>query len=403
KPENIFLLAQNHLYPDHVKLIDLGVLALPQDDPERAHGNTGQFIVGTPLYLAPEQATGEPPEPRTDLYALGAVIYHMLAGRPPFDDDDPTEVVRRHVNDDVPALDTLVEDLPPRLVALVHACMAKEPAQRPTDAARVIELLDACSRDLTAAFDGEGSLRSAPLPPVPAPGNPMAWLAFSEQLEQLTEMYFRDQVPDPLAQGLKRMVLARRGLERARAEADRRRQVADEAARERIEQRDRLQRRQRKLESGFTRVRERVQETHAELAQAEKAVAEHDDQYVQGLDGLRAMVGGSVAATPLPGLAARHAQLDALLEARTPKVADLNRARAAARKAAEALSALRVQRVDLEAATADLDMEDREEGARDEREAEGAIAARTTAERFFERACLRVLVEYAQGLAPSLH
>ncbi len=402
KPENIFLLTAHHLYPDHVKLIDLGVLALPADDPERAHESTGQFIVGTPMYLAPEQATGELPEPRTDLYALGAVIYHMLAGRPPFEDEDPTEVVRRHVNDEVPPLDTLVSDLPSRLVALVHACLSKDAAHRPPDASRVIELLDACSRDLTAAYDTAGSLRSAPMPPVPAPGNAMAWVTLSEQLEQLTGMFFRDRVPAPLKEGLKRMAQAGRGLERAKAEAERRRQVADDAARERIEQRDRLQRRQRKLEAGFARVEARLRDARQALATAEAGVLQHDERYGALLESLRGMIGSSIAATPLPGLAARHAQIDALLEARTPQVASLNRARSAERKAAEALASLRAQSIDLQAAFADLEVEDQEEGTRDERGAEGAIAARTTAERFFERAVLRVLIEYAQALAPAL-
>lgn len=403
KPDNVFVLRAGHLYEDHVKLIDLGVLALPTDDPERQHGETGQFIVGTPLYLAPEQATGELPDERTDLYALGGVLYHMLGGHPPFDHEDPTEVVARHVNDEVEPLDRVVPELPARLVALVHQCLAKTPQDRPADAAAVITMLDACARDLSVDLAHDGSLRSAPLPEVPASGHSIEWLAFVESLVGMVGMFWHAQPPARVAEALKRAVRAGKGLDRARTEADRRRKQCDEAARERIEQRDRLQRRARKLEASGARLTSRRTEAEAKVREAEAAVITQDEQYNEALARLQSVVGRNVALTSVSALSTHHAAVDAILAARTSLVARLNQSRAAERRAVEALAALHVEEIDLRGTFADLDLDDQEDGARDEREAHAAAGARMTAQRFYERTALRLLLEYVQALAPALH
>jgi serine/threonine-protein kinase len=84
-------------------------------------------IVGTALYMAPEQVAKGNVTPATDLYALGAVAYHCLAGRPPFDGDNALQVALRHLEDDP---DPLPDDVPPPVRALIGRAMAKHPADR---------------------------------------------------------------------------------------------------------------------------------------------------------------------------------------------------------------------------------------------------------------------------------
>ena len=90
-------------------------------------------VLGTALYMAPEQASGRPVSPATDIYALGAVAYHCLAGHPPFTGGNPLEIAVRHLHDDPPPLPA---DVPAPVRALVERTLAKDPADRyPTAAA----------------------------------------------------------------------------------------------------------------------------------------------------------------------------------------------------------------------------------------------------------------------------
>jgi len=94
---------------------------------------TGNAVPGTALYMAPEQAMGQPVSAATDIYALGAVTYHCLTGHPPFTGDTPVEVAVRHLQDELPPLPP---ETPPPVVALVTQAMAKLPDERiPTAAA----------------------------------------------------------------------------------------------------------------------------------------------------------------------------------------------------------------------------------------------------------------------------
>jgi serine/threonine-protein kinase len=93
-------------------------------------------VIGTALYFAPEQATKGAIGPATDIYALGAVAYHCLAGRPPFDGDNPITIAMQHLDDEPPPLPP---DVPPAVRALVATAMAKDPADRFPDAATMAE------------------------------------------------------------------------------------------------------------------------------------------------------------------------------------------------------------------------------------------------------------------------
>lgn len=93
--------------------------------------------IGTSQYMAPEQVAGGPVDGRTDLYALGCVLYAMLTGRPPFDGDSAVGIALQHLHRDPEPIGHLRPDLPGALADLVDRLLAKEPDHRPGAAARV--------------------------------------------------------------------------------------------------------------------------------------------------------------------------------------------------------------------------------------------------------------------------
>ncbi|WP_422732948.1 protein kinase domain-containing protein [Micromonospora sp. WMMD558] len=105
------------------------------------------MVLGTASYMSPEQAANQPVSPATDVYALGAVAYACLAGRPPFDGDNPLQVALRHLQDE-PA--PLPPETPAGVVAVVERAMAKRPADRWPDAAALADAASA-AREATLA------------------------------------------------------------------------------------------------------------------------------------------------------------------------------------------------------------------------------------------------------------
>ena len=87
--------------------------------------------MGTPEYMAPEQAAGQPADPRSDIYAVGSIMYEMLSGTPPYEGDNVMEVLHKKANEPPQSLAELRPDLPPAVVALVERAMARSPDARP--------------------------------------------------------------------------------------------------------------------------------------------------------------------------------------------------------------------------------------------------------------------------------
>ena len=143
KPENVLVTADGH-----AKVADFGIAkAIGQVCMTDFRTATGQ-IVGTPAYMAPEQISGGEITPQVDLYATGLIAYELLAGRHPFDGTDaPMALLMRHVNDDPPPLASVRPDLPPGVVAWVHAMLAKDPAARPAGAAHAWDRLEGVVSD----------------------------------------------------------------------------------------------------------------------------------------------------------------------------------------------------------------------------------------------------------------
>jgi len=120
KPANLLVASDGG-----VTLVDFGVAL-------SATVTTANTVIGTALYMAPEQVTGRRVSPATDIYALGAVAYHCLSGQPPFTGDTPSEVALRHLSDE-PA--PLPPDVPAAMRMLVARALRKDPAQRYPSAA----------------------------------------------------------------------------------------------------------------------------------------------------------------------------------------------------------------------------------------------------------------------------
>jgi serine/threonine-protein kinase len=157
KPSNVVLLSD---LDDWVKVLDFGLAKL-EDDYANEITYAG-VVIGTPLYMAPEAVRAEPPDPRTDLYALGCIIHEMLIGTSPFDAGSSALVLARQL-EDAPA--PLPSYVPAPLRVLVERLLAKSPDDRPRSAIEVRERLAACLSSQLAA-DEVLTLTHAALPAV---------------------------------------------------------------------------------------------------------------------------------------------------------------------------------------------------------------------------------------------
>lgn len=129
KPDNLFLV-QVPAVGEIVKVLDFGVAKLSDAPPSSAPLTATGAMLGTPAYMAPEQARGAAIDARADLYALGASLYHALAGTMPFTANSAPALLFAIVEQMPPPLVQLRPDLPHALVAIIERAMAKDPAAR---------------------------------------------------------------------------------------------------------------------------------------------------------------------------------------------------------------------------------------------------------------------------------
>jgi serine/threonine-protein kinase PpkA len=122
KPRNVLLDQQGHPF-----LADFGLARLIEGG---AITHSGVEMIGTPHYMSPEQARGQPVDGRSDLYALGVMLYQMLTSRVPFEADSTVGIVMKHLESPVPAVNEAWPVLPEALNPVVAKAMAKDPADR---------------------------------------------------------------------------------------------------------------------------------------------------------------------------------------------------------------------------------------------------------------------------------
>jgi len=170
KPANIVI--ADRPVRDLVKVLDFGLAkSLANDSVTWTSLTEVGAVLGTPLYMAPEAIAGAGADPRSDLYALGCIIYEMLAGAPPFVDPAVNVVLARHVTEPPP---TLPADVPAALGELVDDLLAKAPELRPASAAAVRARLEIylAGDEASDLDDAETLIRTPALPAVPAPARP---------------------------------------------------------------------------------------------------------------------------------------------------------------------------------------------------------------------------------------
>lgn len=166
KPDNVLIDREGS-----AKLADLGLAKASGDAPLMslgARGAQGSFaslsgaVVGTPYYMSPEQAEGKAVDTRSDLYALGATAYHLLAGRPPFEADTPMGVITKHLTEPAPPL----TGTPEALARIVARLLEKDAAKRHQTPAEL----------LAALAEARNALPLAPPPASPPAPRRRAWM-----------------------------------------------------------------------------------------------------------------------------------------------------------------------------------------------------------------------------------
>ncbi|HKI52514.1 MAG TPA: protein kinase [Anaerolineales bacterium] len=152
KPSNILFDSKGTPY-----ISDFGIAKLSQ-----ASGNvTGSGIIGTPAYMAPEQASGETVDGRSDIYAFGIILFEMLTGRQPYEADTPMGVAIKHITDPVPEILIVNPNLPPEVDAIIKTAMAKNKDDRFATAVDMVDALRAVSAGQKPQFRTMTALKNA--------------------------------------------------------------------------------------------------------------------------------------------------------------------------------------------------------------------------------------------------
>jgi len=156
KPDNIFLM-DGEATNDFVKVLDFGIAKILGSDGTSLTG-TG-MLFGTPTYMSPEQATGEELDTRSDLYAVGVILFELLAGKPPFQEKTPVALLVKKANENAPSIFHVNPEvkIPKGLERVVAHLLASKPEDRPADAKEVMGL-----------FAQAGDLTTEPGVPMPA-------------------------------------------------------------------------------------------------------------------------------------------------------------------------------------------------------------------------------------------
>ncbi|MHC4202422.1 MAG: serine/threonine-protein kinase, partial [Planctomycetota bacterium] len=155
KPQNILVDRR-----EQVKLTDLGIARAVHDSSERRKG----AIMGTPHYLAPETAQHRKYDERSDIYSLGATLFHMVTGRVPFEGEGSLAVITKHIHEPLPSPRDVEPGVPESVCRLIECMMAKNPALRPGSAKELIRDIDEAKRGIGAAPSAAPSKDKRPKP-----------------------------------------------------------------------------------------------------------------------------------------------------------------------------------------------------------------------------------------------
>ena len=162
KPENIVVIPRRD-GTETAKVLDFGLAKL-RERTEVSMATSGNQVIGTPYYMSPEQVRSEPLDVRTDVYSLGATLYRVLTGTPPFQATTPVGVLTKHVTDPLepPRARAPQLNLPPVADAILSRAMAKAREDRYSTAADVKRALETALADLGAPVGAAGARLSGP-------------------------------------------------------------------------------------------------------------------------------------------------------------------------------------------------------------------------------------------------
>jgi serine/threonine protein kinase len=162
KPDNIVVVRgrdDDGRETDLVKVCDFGIAHWTQPKGQEVGAPDSSQVVGTPAYMAPEQIQNERVDARTDVYALGVILYELATGHLPFESDDPMTILRAHMVEDPPPPSVHLPSITPGLERVILKALQKEPERRQSDAR-------ALRAELRRLVEGAGSNPSGQLPKV---------------------------------------------------------------------------------------------------------------------------------------------------------------------------------------------------------------------------------------------
>jgi len=173
KPDNLFLVPDAEVVGgERVKVLDFGLAKLASAVQAAEVQTRADLVVGTPSYMSPEQCRGggRAIDHRADVYALGCILFKMIARRPPFVGSGPGEIIGAHLHMTPPLLQEHARDAHPGFAALVARMLEKQPEARPQTMAEVGQALDGILRDLVGPPERvSGEMRGIARPPTPWP------------------------------------------------------------------------------------------------------------------------------------------------------------------------------------------------------------------------------------------
>jgi serine/threonine-protein kinase len=140
KPDNV-IVTRNRAGKEIAKVVDFGIAKAVNDSKEDALTKSG-LVIGTPEYMSPEQLLGDPVDARTDVYALGCILFQSLTGNAAFAADTREQMIRRRLHEPAPHIRDLIPALPARLDTLIVHMLARSPSDRVATAAEARDQLD---------------------------------------------------------------------------------------------------------------------------------------------------------------------------------------------------------------------------------------------------------------------
>lgn len=218
-PSNIFLCDEGG-GSRSVKILDFGI-AFIKDETRLSMPGT---VLGTPHYMAPEYAMGKDVVPASDLYSLGSVAYEMLCGSPPFDEEDYSTVIVKHVKEEPPPLRDRLPQVPAPIHDVIMRCLSKKPETRYKNAYELHDVLQSISRELGSGRRISHAPGSVPpgssgsdIPSAPPPPTPVGY----DMLRSYVEKVRADSRTTPYrATQVKQMLEEIEGMDEAIAETE---------------------------------------------------------------------------------------------------------------------------------------------------------------------------------------